>query len=566
MYTLPGVMHYLQTEFTKNERDRIAWELERCEMKSRIALLEGENRTLRYELSTLKMKHPTELNNLDTSIQEPLLLKSKLAVQENVKEIVYLLKSPNVTDQLNTLTDKTDEMHMLESLNLGRGVNSGSGAIQTSNREGGVNYLDQSFNGADTLAESTERPPEQSHNNPRDRTNVEDSDTDTIIPEEMPHNRSKSEGRPRASSLFASKNGDAPPKLFLRCKRLRYHLASVDKLVVSNFNMLTYGRDGLMKHWMIEPNLNCNDKLTKSFHGCAPELLGLYWLDSQKFLTVDNYGLKVWSINENDPLLKLDVFQASTELKFDDILNIDFKNKWLVLTKIDKVHIWEVLRTKNNLKIGSKYTVQATSKIADSILGMTEKSLIVFYEDFCELVIYNFQGEVLQKVSLKDTIEKGRKAQTFNDVHVGKLYLNKQSSKLLIQLDNLISIYSFDRKKIILAEALHNVPTSVVFRSPRDYVVFAYDDGLVEVRKIEIFHKILKKYNHYDEEDEYETEDSLKHLQPLDDSEEDIIDDLRQNSHKGVIIDVTEIDSAPVIVSGGEDGIIRLERVVEVDK
>lgn len=45
-YSLPGVMRYLQTEWQRNERDRIQWNLERAEMKTRIAKLEGDKRSL----------------------------------------------------------------------------------------------------------------------------------------------------------------------------------------------------------------------------------------------------------------------------------------------------------------------------------------------------------------------------------------------------------------------------------------------------------------------------------------------------------------------------------------
>jgi striatin 1/3/4 len=40
-----GVMRFLQTEWHRHERDRNAWEIEREEMKNRIASLEGETRT-----------------------------------------------------------------------------------------------------------------------------------------------------------------------------------------------------------------------------------------------------------------------------------------------------------------------------------------------------------------------------------------------------------------------------------------------------------------------------------------------------------------------------------------
>ncbi|KDN38707.1 WD40 repeat-like protein [Tilletiaria anomala UBC 951] len=43
-YTLAGILHYLQSEWRRYERDRNEWEIERAEMRARIALLEGERR------------------------------------------------------------------------------------------------------------------------------------------------------------------------------------------------------------------------------------------------------------------------------------------------------------------------------------------------------------------------------------------------------------------------------------------------------------------------------------------------------------------------------------------
>ncbi|KAF3931766.1 Striatin-3 [Dactylella cylindrospora] len=42
-YTLQGVMRFLQTEWHRHERERNQWEIERAEMRARIAKLEGEN-------------------------------------------------------------------------------------------------------------------------------------------------------------------------------------------------------------------------------------------------------------------------------------------------------------------------------------------------------------------------------------------------------------------------------------------------------------------------------------------------------------------------------------------
>lgn len=43
-YTLQGVMRFLQTEWHRHERERNAWEIEKQEMRGRIAHLEGQAR------------------------------------------------------------------------------------------------------------------------------------------------------------------------------------------------------------------------------------------------------------------------------------------------------------------------------------------------------------------------------------------------------------------------------------------------------------------------------------------------------------------------------------------
>ncbi|KAH8590150.1 WD40-repeat-containing domain protein [Bisporella sp. PMI_857] len=53
-YTLQGVMRFLQTEWHRHERDRNGWEIERQEMKGRIAKLEGNTRKLENSNASLK--------------------------------------------------------------------------------------------------------------------------------------------------------------------------------------------------------------------------------------------------------------------------------------------------------------------------------------------------------------------------------------------------------------------------------------------------------------------------------------------------------------------------------
>uniref|UniRef100_A0A8R1HG54 WD_REPEATS_REGION domain-containing protein n=1 Tax=Caenorhabditis japonica TaxID=281687 RepID=A0A8R1HG54_CAEJA len=43
-YTMSGILHYIQHEWTRNELDRTRWEAERAEMQARIAFLQGERK------------------------------------------------------------------------------------------------------------------------------------------------------------------------------------------------------------------------------------------------------------------------------------------------------------------------------------------------------------------------------------------------------------------------------------------------------------------------------------------------------------------------------------------
>lgn len=53
-YTLSGVLRFLQTEWRRNERDKMQWDIERTEMKNRIRRLESANRSLQLSVDSYK--------------------------------------------------------------------------------------------------------------------------------------------------------------------------------------------------------------------------------------------------------------------------------------------------------------------------------------------------------------------------------------------------------------------------------------------------------------------------------------------------------------------------------
>ena len=61
-----GVMRFLQTEWHRHERDRNGWEIERQEMKGRIAKLEGATRKADSSIGSLKKY----INMLEKALKE----------------------------------------------------------------------------------------------------------------------------------------------------------------------------------------------------------------------------------------------------------------------------------------------------------------------------------------------------------------------------------------------------------------------------------------------------------------------------------------------------------------
>lgn len=71
-------MRFLQTEWHKHERDRNSWEIERAEMKARIAKMEGENRAARR----LQQGLMTRIKMLETALKKKAVEEGKVQNSE----------------------------------------------------------------------------------------------------------------------------------------------------------------------------------------------------------------------------------------------------------------------------------------------------------------------------------------------------------------------------------------------------------------------------------------------------------------------------------------------------
>ncbi|EMR09265.1 hypothetical protein PNEG_02599 [Pneumocystis murina B123] len=98
-YTLQGVIHFLQTEAYRYQRDRNYWEIEYAEMKAKISKLEGE----RKGLDRLKDLHLKRIKMLEDSLQKE-RLKSMNLLSPTTSSIKHTL-----LDQLSSKTKNNNK-------------------------------------------------------------------------------------------------------------------------------------------------------------------------------------------------------------------------------------------------------------------------------------------------------------------------------------------------------------------------------------------------------------------------------------------------------------------------
>ncbi|KAG7716757.1 hypothetical protein KL949_003324 [Ogataea haglerorum] len=161
-YTLPGVMQYLQSQFTTVERNRMMSDLERSALKLRIVELESERNTLKLQNEKLKAR-VDEMEKGHTRTKEPSrdessvdhllapdnvdvtrLVKARQFLRTATNEILYMLKSPTVelSDPLHLSKDETYEFY--SNLNA-RSTPSQKTSMLSSQDSAAADYLDMAI-------------------------------------------------------------------------------------------------------------------------------------------------------------------------------------------------------------------------------------------------------------------------------------------------------------------------------------------------------------------------------------------------------------------------------------
>jgi len=444
--------------------------------------LEGENKDLRHKIAELQIQSNEKLD-LDNGIsgdssQKPIdsesLMKAKATVEDNVKDIIHLLNSPSVLSQFDSLNGRKVPIHEMENLSINKDINS--------------KYM---------------------------------------VPDSLFNNQTKSPIESPITTSSYSVSGQFEKKVNV----------SNNKQFLTVFkNNILVTLDDKLKIFHIDEEAQCNDT------GLTIDLLnmdlvkGIFWLSSEFIMILDNNGIKVWASIQQRIINEINIFQESekskNEIQYDKIKSIDFKNKWLLMSIDNHIQILELedMKDPHMMSIKTSYIIHSNN-ILDVLLGITEMSFMVLASNPLALIIYNFEGEALQSIQLDKEIADKITTKS------GRLYLNKESSKLIIQLDKHLIFYSFDQKRITLQFTLNSQPKSMYFKYATDTVGIAYDDGTIELRELPNFANVIKKYIHNPES--------------------------KKPAQKNIIIEATKISNFETILLSLSENVLKLETFEE---
>lgn len=112
-YTITGIISYLQSEWQRMEREKIQWDIEKAEMRSRIAKLEEGNRRVLYQKvpQNNHSRSDQEADSVDMHLAE-----ARLKLANTVGEIKSLLDQSGMMPDESPLPVERSKEHLIATL------------------------------------------------------------------------------------------------------------------------------------------------------------------------------------------------------------------------------------------------------------------------------------------------------------------------------------------------------------------------------------------------------------------------------------------------------------------
>ncbi|KAL6947105.1 hypothetical protein ACO0QE_001974 [Hanseniaspora vineae] len=474
-YSLPGVMHYLQEQFTKNEQNRILWELEKGELKTRISLLEAENKTLKKKLHKYEN---TDVNS--TKEKDSMRSKLNASGKANVSKDVLDVISQSQADLEDTVKEIS---YLLRPLDLN---NYNSQIINNDPN----NLMNDATNTLSLEKNNSVLAPQQ--NIPAKQQMPTFSSLTT----------SGAQGQEQRveSTLQSSQNEASQPKQAPQNVTVATALSKVDIIANNNSYVAVYdSKQGLLQTFSLS-SIGLASPPSSKF-----DIVGvrwMWWLQAGNYLLIlHKQGLQIINCLTGQ-------VTADFKSNFTNLAVADFKNKYLLFNESGTKHleVWELDFNGglyDKITTTRKFKIEFESSFKDCKLGITEKSVLLLTST--TLDIFNFEtSSLLTSIPLPDSFTSpktsgllGPSALSPNtkakglSVSAAQLVLNSDSSSVLIHSHddhrnmNQFLIYSFEKLSFI-SEFTTNTNldvSSVVFDS--SVITMSYTNGLIELKGME---------------------------------------------------------------------------------
>lgn len=300
-YSLPGVMRYLQNEWQRNEKDRIQWDLERAEMKSRLAKLEGEKKGLQIIINSNDKK----LSVLESCIADSREIKDEQT--NGTASVGSFTGGMELVDRTKGEEDENEEPAEQESLKLSKEPK----GIQLKSIFDPYWETKKLLDMELSAIQETEADITPVFESRQYLANCLKEVEYIIEASSLSHSEGGDVNSANARLVNRSQYNELPGLLWEETYNFQAHLEPIKSVVFMSPNSLaTASYDGTIVRWHLDPETKTS-MISHTHRGLSGNVTGMvYDRDTRRLFTAETDGhIRVWDENQVGPVIEVNVGQ-----------------------------------------------------------------------------------------------------------------------------------------------------------------------------------------------------------------------------------------------------------------